>query len=122
MIAQGSIDRLHAWLAQMGLNGASEETLVHGFCERAVDAGIPVNRALMLIDTLHPVYEGRLFRWGHDPSLPAVVEYGRTVVPEGAADAISETEREESARRWRESPFFHMLETGVSMLRLTVEH
>ena len=104
MIAAGSIDRLNAWLAEMGLNGASEETLVHGFCERAVDAGVPISRALLLIDTLHPVYEGRLFRWGQDPSLPAVVEYGRTVVPEGAADAISETERAESARRWLRKP------------------
>lgn len=121
MIAEGSLDQLQAWLTEMGLNGASEETLVHGFCERAVDAGIPITRALMLIDTLHPVYEGRLFRWGHDPSLPAVVEYGRTVVPEGAADAISEEEREEAARRWRESPFFHMLESGDSLLRLTLE-
>ncbi len=121
MVAQGNIDKLIAWLAEMGLNGAAEETLVHGFCERAVDAGLPISRALMLIDTLHPIYEGRLFRWGHDPSLPAVVEYGRTIVPEGAADALSEAEREEAARRWRESPFFHMLESGESLLRLTTE-
>jgi adenylate cyclase len=121
MIAEGSIDKLIAWLAEMGLNGAAEETLVHGFCERAADAGVPISRALMLIDTLHPVYEGRLMRWGHDPSLPAVVEYGRTVLPEGAADTMSEAEREEAARRWRESPFFHMLESGESLLRLTAE-
>ena len=121
MIAEGSIDKLIAWLAEMGLNGAAEETLVHGFCERAADAGVPISRALMLIDTLHPVYEGRLMRWGHDPSLPAVVEYGRTVLPEGAADTMSEAKREEAARRWRESPFFHMLESGESLLRLTAE-
>src|SRR5690349_14439326 len=119
MIAAGSIDKLHAWLTELGLNGASEETLVHGFCERAVDAGLPISRALMLIDTLHPVYEGRLMRWGHDPSLPTVVEYERTVVPEGAADAMSQAEREEAARRWRQSPFFHMLENGENLLRLT---
>ena len=28
MIAEGSIDKLIAWLAEMGLNGAAEETLV----------------------------------------------------------------------------------------------
>ncbi|MET0279135.1 MAG: adenylate/guanylate cyclase domain-containing protein [Pseudorhodoplanes sp.] len=121
MIAEGSIEELNAWLTEAGLNGTSEDTLVSGFCERATGFGIPISRALVLIDTLHPVYEGRLMRWGHDPSLPTVVEYERTVVPEGAADAMSEAEREEAARRWRQSPFFHMLESGESLLRLSAE-
>ena len=45
MIAAGSIDKLHAWLAEMGLNGASEDALVPGFCERAVDAASDQPRA-----------------------------------------------------------------------------
>jgi adenylate cyclase len=121
MIDKGSLYKLNAWLAEAGLNGASEDTLVTGFCERIAALGIPLSRGLVLIDTLHPVYEGRLFRWGHDPSLPVVVEYGRTDVPEGAADTMSEAEREEASRRWRESPFFHMIESGESLLRLTEE-
>ena len=74
MIADSRIESLNAWLTENGLNGATEDALVKGFCERAVDAGLPIARALVIIDTLHPVYEGRLFRWGHDPSQPGVVE------------------------------------------------
>jgi len=80
------IDPLIAWLTKAGLRGETEDALVSGFCERAVAAGLPISRALILIDTLHPVYEGRVIRWGHDPSQPVVHEYGRTALPDDAAD------------------------------------
>jgi len=35
MSAEGSIDKLIAWLVESGLNGATEDELVTGFCERA---------------------------------------------------------------------------------------
>ena len=70
MTAEGEIDALNAWLTKAGLRGESEAALVSGFCERVVAAGLPISCALVLIDTLHPVYEGRLVRWGHDPSQP----------------------------------------------------
>ena len=93
-----------------------------GFCERAVAAGLPINRALMLIDTLHPVYEGRVIRWGHDPSQPVVHEYGRTTLPGGEADLrlSSGVEQTEVVARWQASPFFYMLQTGESLLRRRV--
>src|SRR4029077_4605589 len=80
--AEDGIDALNAWLAKAGLRGEPEAALVSGFCERAVAAGLPIGRAQVLIDTLHPVYEGRLVRWGQDPSQPVVHEYGRTGWPE----------------------------------------
>jgi len=81
---------------------------VSGFCERAVATGLPISRALVLIDTLHPVYEGRLIRWGHYPSQPVVHEYGRTGLPEGVSDLhpSSGGEQTEVVARWRASPFF----------------
>jgi adenylate cyclase len=125
MIAEDAIDTLNAWLTKAGLRGELEATLVSGFCERAVAAGLPISRALMFIDTLHPIYEGRLVRWGHDPSQPVVQEYGRTALPEGAADQqrLSGVAQPDVAARWRASPFFHMLQTGESLLRrrVTVE-
>jgi adenylate cyclase len=125
MIAEDGIDALNAWLAKAGLRGEPEAALVSGFCERAGAAGLPISRALMLIDTLHPVFEGRLVRWGHDPSQPAVLEYGRTGLPGGAADLhlSSGVEQTEMVARWRASPFFRMLQTGESLLRrrLTTE-
>ena len=126
MVAEdGSIDALNAWLAKAGLRGERETALVSGFCERAVAVGLPISRAQVFIDTLHPVYEGRLVRWGHDPSQPVVLEYGRTGMPEGTADLhlSSSVEQTGVVTRWRASPFFHMLQTGESLLhrRVTVE-
>src|SRR5215475_1787084 len=119
MIAEDAIDKLNAWLVKAGLRGESESALVSGFCERAVAAGLPISRAQVFIDTLHPVYEGRLVRWGHDPSQPAVQEYGRTAMPEGTADLhlTPGPVDSDAAARWRASPFFQMMETGESLLR-----
>jgi len=112
MISIDDIDALNTWLTTAGLRGEPETALVSGFCERAVAAGLPISRALMIIDTLHPVYEGRLVRWGHDPSQPVVHEYGRTGLPGGAANL--------HIKQWRASPFFRMLQTGESLLRRRV--
>jgi adenylate cyclase len=122
MIAEDGIDALNAWLARAGLRGEPEAALVNGFCERAVAAGLPISRALVLIDSLHPIYEGRVVRWGYDPSQPVVEEYGRTSLPEDASDLhlSSGGEQPEVAARWRASPFFRMSQTGESLLRRRV--
>jgi adenylate cyclase len=67
---------LSEWLTQAGLAGMSETDIVSGFCDRCVEAGLPLARALMFIDTLHPVHEGRLFRWGYGPTESPLLEYG----------------------------------------------
>jgi hypothetical protein len=59
---------LSAWLTEAGLASTPETTVVSGFCDRCVAGGIPLARSLMFIDALHPIHEGRLFRWGYDPS------------------------------------------------------
>ena len=120
MVAEDEIEALNAWLAKAGLRGEAEATLVNGFCERAVAAGVPISRALLLVDTLHPIYEGRLVRWGYDLSEPAVRDYGRTHLPEGTADRHLLAEQSELVARWRASPFFRMLQTGESWLRRRV--
>jgi len=68
---------LLAWLTQAGLAGTPESDIFSVFCDRCVAAGIPLGRAHVAIDTLHPVHEGSLFRWGY-PNEPPVYEYGRT--------------------------------------------
>ena len=55
---------LSAWITHAGLAGTPETDIVSVFCDRCVAAGIPLDRAHVFIDTLHPVYEGRMFRWG----------------------------------------------------------
>src|SRR5213075_2927327 len=76
------------------------------FCRRAVMAGLPIARATVIIDTLHPVHEGRVVRWRRegDERQAELIEYGPT--NEG-----------EAAENWRRSPFFRLLEEGGSRLR-----
>ena len=52
-----------AWLAATGLRGEDEVVLLREFCERCRAASLPIGRGILIIDTLHPVYEGRGFRW-----------------------------------------------------------
>jgi adenylate cyclase len=100
--------RLHLmnWLTSQGLTGASENDLVRGFCERCRAAGLDVSRGLVFIDTLHPIFEGRGFRWNDTETNESdSFEYGPTA--EGDA-----------AKNWRRSTFFHMLENGHDEMRI----
>jgi adenylate cyclase len=88
------------WLAGQGLTGLPEPELLRGFCERCCAEGLDLSRALVVIDTLHPIYEGRGFRWSDRPSNESdAFEYGST--NEG-----------EAAQAWQNSVFYHMLERG----------
>jgi adenylate cyclase len=109
-------NELAAWLTQAGLAGTPETDIVSGFCERCAAAGLPLGRANVFIDTLHPIYEGRLFRWGQGPTESPLLEYGRTNPNEIAASG-SDPQVVAAAERWRMSPFYKMLQTGESFLR-----
>lgn len=96
---------LAGWVTEAGLIGRTESDLMAGFCRRIVDAGVPLARATVILDTLHPIYEGRAFRWRADePETAEAVDYGRTSAGEAAAS-------------WRQSPFFHLLESGGKAMR-----
>jgi adenylate cyclase len=100
-----AFNALSAWVTEAGLIGRSEGELMAGFCRRATEAGVPLARGLVILDTLHPIYEGRAFLWRSDrPETAEVREYGRT--NEG-----------EAAENWRRSVFFHLLQSGEKMLR-----
>ena len=107
---------LSAWLTQAGLAGTPETDIVNGFCERCVAGGLPLGRSIVLIDTLHPVHEGQLFRWGHHPNEAPSREYGRTN-PATLAATGAGAEAVAAAGRWQHSPFYRMLQTGESPLR-----
>jgi adenylate cyclase len=112
-IDNDQITTLIAWLAEAGLSDVPEADIVNGFCQRAINAGIPIGRSHVFIDTLHPVHEGHVFRFGHDPSEPLSKAYGRTTAESlsaGVADASA-------SQSWRASAFFKMLEEGESFLR-----
>src|SRR5580658_7337838 len=113
---EASFNALSAWLTEAGLAGMSETDIVSGFCDRCVAAGIPLGRAQVFIDTLHPVHEGRLFRWGFGPDEAPLLEYGRTDLE--VLEALgSDPAAIQNAERWRHSGFFRMLQTGETFLR-----
>jgi adenylate cyclase len=100
--------RLHLmnWLVSQGLTGLPENDLVRGFCERCRAEGLDLSRALVFIDTLHPIFEGRGFRWNDTATNESdTFEYGST--NEGDA-----------AQNWRRSTFYHMLEHGHQELQI----
>jgi adenylate cyclase len=99
-----ALNRIESWLTQAGLAGASETESLHGFCDRCRGAGIALSRASLIVDTLHPIHEGHVFRWREDGAVAPVVEYGPSNVGETAAN-------------WQNSTFYRLIQTGASELR-----
>lgn len=94
------------WLTGQGLTGSPESELIRGFCERCLAMGIELSRGQVFLDTLHPLFEGRGFRWSDRPSNESeMFEYGSTATGD-------------AAEAWRRSVFFHMLEEGYDEMRV----
>src|ERR1700677_456433 len=87
-------------VVSQGLTGAPENDLVRGFCERCRAGGLDLSRGLVFIDTLHPIFEGRGFRWND------------TKTHESDSFEYLPTSEGDAAQNWRRSTFFHMLENG----------
>lgn len=97
-------------ITKAGLAGASEEELLRDFCLGAVEAGLGLSRSTLLVDTLHPVHEGRVFHWRDNlPDEISMREYGRT---NRGGDA------QES---WENSPFYKMLSSDESLMRIRMD-
>src|ERR1700761_7499904 len=94
------------WLVGQGLTGLPETDLIRGFCERCRAGGLDVSRAMAFIDTLHPIYEGRGFRWNDRPS-----NESETFNYQSSADG-------DAAKTWRQSAFHHTLENNHDEFRL----
>jgi adenylate cyclase len=102
---QEKLAELTAWITKTGLAGQPETEMMSEFCARALAAGLPVAEAIVVVDTLHPQYEGHAIRWRRDREEQVVrTEYGRT--NEG-----------EAAENYRRSPYFHLLQSGEPMMR-----
>lgn len=102
---QSEIEEIVEWTVRRGLSGAGETELLNGFCVRCELAGLPLSSALALIDTLHPIWEGRVFRWRNDGiEEEPIVEYGST-------------SSGEAAERWQQTAFYHLMKTGEIEVR-----
>jgi len=54
---------LATWISRAGLAVTDETNFLGEFCARASAAGLPLSAAIVFVDTLHPIYEGRVLRW-----------------------------------------------------------
>ncbi|GGE17212.1 adenylate cyclase [Aureimonas endophytica] len=87
------------------LAGADEGTLLRLLCEVGGARGLPIGRAILVADTLHPIYEGRAFRWRNDG------------IEEECEVAYGRTDEGEAAENWQRSIFYRMLQTGEARIR-----
>ncbi|WP_442581548.1 adenylate/guanylate cyclase domain-containing protein [Mesorhizobium sp. ASY16-5R] len=102
---QRDVEKIAAWVAAKGLEGETEIALLHGFCEKCRETGLAIGRAIVIIDTLHPIYEGRGFRWREDDAEEdPLLEFKRN-----SDDTLSAS--------WTNSPFHHLLQKGGGELR-----
>ena len=100
--AAGDLGMISAWLVTEGLAGATQTALLQGFCERLVAAGIPLQRAHAGQRALHPVFGAVGFDWHREGGQATREDFARV---------------SESRERWLNSPFDHMLRTGMPELR-----
>lgn len=91
-------------LARQVLEGAGEPEMLTGACARLEEAGVPLLRAAIGIDTLHPVLEGRITVW-------------RRGMSQAEAHEMVRTTGKENSDLWLRSPFYRLFETGESRLR-----
>jgi adenylate cyclase len=91
------------WIISVALEETGQAELMGGYCERLVEAGVPLWRAAIGIDTLHPLIDARGLWWvsGEGVTEDAFLRGGS---PEQEAD-------------WRQSPWFRLIEDGESRMR-----
>jgi adenylate cyclase len=93
------------WLTERGLLRTSFEQLVEGFCHRLRAIEVPLWRAFVSADTLHPRIRGMGCSWRVDQGLRRDVYIHRLDPPEA----------------YLKSPFKRMLDRGLGCLRVRLD-
>jgi adenylate cyclase len=99
----GSAEEIVAWTLDAGLMGLDQAGLVAGYCERLAAAGVPLWRASVGADTLHPLIGAQGHRW----------LAGERVHEEFFARARDA----EGEKEWRQSPWYRLIESGELEMR-----
>ena len=101
------IERISQSIIARGLAGQSEVAQLHAFCAECTAAGLDLAIAAAVIDTLHPIHEGRAFHWRADGEVKREIsEYSATTY---------------SQEDWRQSIFYHLLHNGGDELRRRID-
>ena len=99
----GAAEEIVTWTVSAGLDGLEQGELVARYCERLLAAGVPLWRASVGADTLHPLIAAQGHRWLAGEGVREE-HFRRARNPEG------ETE-------WRVSPWFWLIESGEGQMR-----
>ena len=99
----GRAEDIVAWTVRVGLDEVDQAELMAGYCERLFEAGVPIWRASIGADTLHPLIVAQGHRWlpgegVHEEFFP------RASTPEGE-------------EQWLRSPWRWMIEGGEQQMR-----
>lgn len=90
------------WLVQQGLEGADQETVLAGYCDRLVEMGVPLLRLHVAQSAFHPRYGGVGFDWMRGTGVTNEL-YEKTETP---------------SEKWRQSPMYYLLEQELEELRV----
>lgn len=96
------------WTVAGGLDGLGQAELMAGYCERLAQTGVPLWRASIGADRLHPLIEAQGHRWLAGGEIQESV-YSRASTPEQEVE-------------WHQSPWFWMLENHELELRRRIAH
>ena len=90
-------------LVEMSLEGATETELFRTLCERLRALGVPIDRATIGLDTLHPILLGQRPIWTPEEEL--------------FQETYDRADVEQSEQVWAESPFHYLESRGERKLR-----
>jgi len=100
---ESAAEDIVAWTVSVGLDGLCQADLTAGYCERVVQAGVPLWRASIGADTLHPLIDAQGHRW---------------LAGEGVREEFySRASTPEDDEQWRHSPWHWLIENGEWQMR-----
>ncbi len=102
MTSSDPIFDLIDWLVSKGLEGAGQEELLDGFCNRLIDLGLPLMRFHAAQSTLHPLYGGTGYSWYRDSG--------------GESERFANTDTPSEV--WQRSPLYALLHEDMDDLRV----
>ncbi len=99
----GAAEDIVGWAVSAGLDGLDQAELMAGYCDRLALAGVPLWRASIGADRLHPLIDAQGHRWVAGKGTHEEV-YHRASAPERVEE-------------WHRSPWYRLIETGESQMR-----
>lgn len=99
----GAAEDIVSWTVRVGLDELDQALLMAGYCERLARAGVPIWRASVGANTLHPLIVAQGHRWLAGEGVREEL-FARVSTPEGE-------------EQWRLSPWRWMIESGEQQMR-----